>query len=140
MKDKLFSDGWSVPVVRSIADLNVSEPGVCLVSSSEARKAIKELKGLHPLAILSPANIDNRGEKLHVLMEYGSGRCVVRRHFLLQLGFGDVTYMDGKPKKHLKPDSVKVVVSFAKNHTESEAWAYASKHPREAIRKLLELQ
>ena len=60
--------------------------------------------------------------------------------FLLQLGNGAVTYMDGKPKKQFKPDSVKVVVSFAKIHTESEAWSFASKHPREAIRKLLDLR
>ena len=121
MKDKLFSDGWSVPVVRSVADLNVSKPGVCLVSSSEARKAINKLKGLQPLAILFQANICNRGEELHVFTEDGSGRCVVRRRFVLQLGFGDVTYMDGKPKKQFKLDSVKVDASFAKNHTESEA-------------------
>ena len=67
MKDKLLSEGWSVPVVGSITELNVSEPGISLVSTSETRKAIKELKGLHPLAILYQANIDNRGEELHVL-------------------------------------------------------------------------
>ena len=69
VKDQLLKDGWSVPVFGSVADLNISEPGVCLVSSSEARKAVAELKGAHPLAILSPANIENRGQELHVLVE-----------------------------------------------------------------------
>ena len=101
---------------------------------------MKELKGAHPLAILSPANIANLGGELHVLMEDGSGRRVVRRQFLLHFGIGEVTYMEGKPKKQFKPDSVKVVVSFAKRHTKSQAWTYASKHPREAIRKWLELE
>ena len=135
VKDKLVSDGWSVPVVDSIANLNISEPSVCLVSSAEARKAVKEVKGVQALAILAPVNIDNRGQELHVLMEDASGRVVVRRRFLLQLGDGEVTYMDGKPKKQFKPDSTKVVISFSKSHTESEAWTYASKHPREAVKK-----
>ena len=121
VKDKLLSDRWSVPIVGCIAELKVGEPGVCLVSSSEARKAIQELKSDHALAILSPSNIDNRGEELHVLMEDASGRVVVRRRFLLQLSAGTVTYMDGKPKRQFKQDSVKVDVSFAKIHTKSEA-------------------
>ena len=140
VKDKLVNDGWSVPIVTSIADLNIAEPVVCLVSSAEARKAVKELTGVHALAILSSANTDNRGQELHVLMEDISGRVIVRRRFLLQLGIGAVTYMDGKPKKQFKPDSTKVVISFAKIHTESEAWTYASKHPREAVKKWLELR
>ena len=129
-----------MPVLGSVADLNISEPGVCLVSSSEARKAVAELKGAHPLAILSPANIENRGQELHVLVEDASGRCVIRRRFLLQLGVGDVTYMDGKPKKTFKPDSIKVVLSFTKHHTDAETLAFASKQPRESIKKWLELR
>ena len=62
VKDKLLSEGWSVPVVPCINDLNVAEPGNCLVSNSEARKAIKELKRVHALAFVSPANIVNRKE------------------------------------------------------------------------------
>ena len=30
VKDKLVNDGWSVPIVASIADLNISEPCVCV--------------------------------------------------------------------------------------------------------------
>ena len=54
------------------------------------------------------------------MIEDASGRCVARRRFLIQLGVGEVTHMDGKPKKQFKPDSVKVVLNFAKIHTESE--------------------
>ena len=54
---------WMVSAgLRSVSDSNISDPGVCLVSSPEARKAVAELKGAHPLAILSPANIENRGQ------------------------------------------------------------------------------
>ena len=60
VKDKLLSEGWSVPVVACINDLNIAEPGNCLVSTSEARKAVKALKGVHSLAIVSSANIRNR--------------------------------------------------------------------------------
>ena len=105
------------------------------MSKAEARKAVKELKDVHALAILSPANIDNCGQELHVLMEDASGGVIVRRRFLLQLGNGAVTYMADKPKKQFKPDSTKVVISFAKIHTESEAWTYVSKNPREAVKK-----
>ena len=31
-------------------------------------------------------------------------------------------------------------MSFAKIHTETETWSFANKHPREAIRKCLELR
>ena len=38
--------------------------------------------------------------------------------FVVQLGADTVTYTDGKQKKQFKPDSAKVVVSFAKIHAE----------------------
>ena len=78
------------------------------------------MKGFSPLAILCPSNIDNRGRELHVLMEDAAGRCVVRRRFIIQLGIGEVTYLDGKPKKQFKPDNAKVVISVAKHHAEAE--------------------
>ena len=48
--------------------------------------------------------------------------------------------MDGKPKKEFKPDSAKVVVSVAKHHAEADIWSFVSKHPRDAIKKWLELR
>ena len=113
-----------MPIIGSISELNVSEPGVCLVSCSEARKVWKELTGVSPLAILCPSNIDNRGQELHVLMEDASGRCVVRRRFIIQLGIGEVTYTDGKPKKKFTPDSATVVISIAHNYSDADIWSF----------------
>ena len=42
--------------------------------------------------------------------------------------------MDGKPKKQFKPDSVKVLLNFAKHHTDTETLVFVNKHFREAIR------
>ena len=95
MKGKLLSEGWCVPVVGCITDLNVAAPSVCLVASSEAKKAVKEMKGVKAFAILSSANFDKRGAALHVWIEDPSGWCVVRRRFIFQVGVGEVAYMDG---------------------------------------------
>ena len=81
-KDKLLSEGWSVPVKDTVRDLSVTAAGVCLASTSDARKAMAELKGTQPLGILAPANIDGQGQDLHVLVEDPSGRCHVRRRFV----------------------------------------------------------
>ena len=121
-----------------MSDLNVSEPGVCLFSRIVAAK---ELKGARPLAILwRTININNRAGELQVLMGDVCGRCVVRRRFLIQLGVGEVTYMDGKPKKQFKPESAKVVLNVAKHHVEADIWGFVRKHPREVINKWLEVR
>ena len=83
-----------------------------MASVSEAKKAITELKSEKPLAILCAANIDLNGEEVHVLVEDPSGRWQTRRRFLFQLGVGQVTYMEGKPKKSFTPDSVKATYRF----------------------------
>ena len=84
--DNLLQEGWSVPVKTSIADLHIGECGVCLVSTSQARKALPELKSEKALAVLSPMVINGIGEEIHVMVEDASGRWHVRRRFLLQLG------------------------------------------------------
>ena len=63
-------------------ELNIGEPGVCMASVSEAKKAITELKGEKPLAILCAANIDMKEEEGHVLVEDPSGRWQTRRRFV----------------------------------------------------------
>ena len=47
--------------------------------------------------------------------------------------------MAGVSKKAFKPDSVKVVINFATQHTEPDIWDYATAHPQAAIEKWLEL-
>ena len=39
-KDKLMSEGWSVPVTETVRDLSVTNAGACLTSTSEDRKAM----------------------------------------------------------------------------------------------------
>ena len=109
-KDKLLPNGWSVPIKASITEINSMEPGKCLATTAEARKLVNELKGEHPLAILMPANITGTGEEVHVLVEDPTGRWQTRRRFMIQLGIGFVTYMEGKPKKSVVGDTVKVVL------------------------------
>ena len=118
-KDKLLPNGWSVPIKSAIAEMRSTEPGICLASTAEARKLVNELKGEHPLAILAPANITCIGEEVHVLVEDPTGRWQTRRRFMLQLGTGAVTYMEGKPKKSVVGDSVNVILSLAKHHTDA---------------------
>ena len=38
----------------------------------------------------------------------------------------EVTYINGKLKKTYKSDSIKIVVSVAKQHTDAETWAFVS--------------
>ena len=125
-KDKLLGPDWSVPVFSSISELKVGEPGVCMASVSETKKAIAELKGEKALAVVCPANIDSKGEELHVLIEDPSGRWQTRRRFLFQLGSGHVTYMDDKSKNSFTHYIVKVVLRYAKQHTGQKRGAVLS--------------
>ena len=139
-KDKLVPGGWSVAVKSGVSELITSEPGVCLASVSEAKKVVAELKGAHPLAILSPANINGAGQEIHVLVEDPTGRWQSRRRFLFQVGTGSVTYMNGSAKKPFKPDSVKVVLSFGKQHTEPDAWCHALTNAQALTKKWLHMR
>ena len=57
-----------------MSELNIGEPEICMASVSEAKKAITELQGETPLAILCAANIDMKAEEVYVLVEDPSGR------------------------------------------------------------------
>ena len=48
--------------------------------------------------------------------------------------------MEGKPKKAIVSDSVKVVLTHAKQHTDAEAWIHASKNAQELTKKLLKIR
>ena len=61
-RDKLLPDEWSVPIKNSVGEMISSQPGFCLVSTSEAKTLVEELKGDHALAILEASNIDGTGE------------------------------------------------------------------------------
>ena len=58
----------------------------------------------------------------------------------MQLGKGEVNYIDGAPKKSFKAESVKLVFSYAKQHTGAEAWEYAAKNAQALSKQLLNLR
>ena len=66
--------------------------------------------------------------KFTFLVEDPTGHWQTRRRFMIQSGVGFVTYREGKPKKFVVGDSVKVVLSFAKHHADGERLASAVKH------------
>ena len=108
--------------------MSSTSPGVCLTSTAEGKQLVKDLKSEFAFAILVPSNITGSGEEVHVLVEDPSGRWQTRRRFMIQLGISPVTYMEGKPKKAIVSDSVKVVLTYGKQHTDPEAWAHVPKN------------
>ena len=102
--------------------------------------ALTSLLQDHALAVLSPSNITGVGEEVHVLVEDPSGRWQTRRRFMLQLGTSPVAYMEGKPRKSVIADSVNVVLTYAKHHTDGEAWESAVKNAQELTKKWLKLR
>ena len=56
---------------------------------------------------------------------------------MLQLGSNPVSYMEGKPRKPVVPDSIKVVLTYAKRHTDAEALESALKNAQDLTKKLL---
>ena len=66
--------------------------------ASETKKSIAELKGSHPLAILTCANINKAGQEIHALVEDPTSRWQARRRVLFQVGTGLVRYIDGIAK------------------------------------------
>ena len=130
-KDKSLANGWSVPIINSVAEMSSTSPGICLTSTAEGKQLVKDLKSELALAILVPSNITGSGEEVHVLVEDPSGRWQTRRRFMIQLGTSPVTYMEGKPKKAIVSDSVKVILTYGKQHTDPEAWAHVSRNAQE---------
>ena len=49
-------------------------------------------------------------------------------------------YMEGKPKKSIISDSVKVVLTCAKRHTEADAWAHVSTNAQALTKQWLKLR
>ena len=84
--------------------------------------------------------MDGKGEEIHVLVEDPAGRMHCRRRFSFQVGSGQVTYIDSKPKKAIVADSAKVILTFAKQHTDAETWDYAVKNAQEFAKKGVKLR
>ena len=87
-----------------------------------------------------PQEIGGKSEEVYVLVKDSAGRMQSRRRFLLHIGIGVVTYMDGKPKQHIVQDSVKVVLTFTKEHLDADTREYVLKNAQELINKWLKLR
>ena len=59
---------------------------------------------------------------------------------MIQLGTGEVQYIDGAPKKVFKADSMKLVRSYAKQHTDAEAWECAARNAQALSKQWLKLR
>ena len=77
---------------------------------------------------------------MHVLVEDISGRWQTHRRFMLQLCSNPVSYMEGKSRKSVVSDSIKVVLTYAKRHTDAKTWESALKNAQDLTKKLLKLR
>ena len=139
-RDVLEPEGWSVPVRAGVSALGAEEDGVALASGAETRKAIAELKGNRALAVLCSVNVDQQGTEVHVLVKDAQGRQQARTKFLFQFGCQDVTCMCDAPKRTIVQDTVRVVLSLSRAHTETETWEYAQTAGGAAAKKWLEIR
>ena len=53
----LIQDGWTVPFVQTFEDFRMAETGFCLATRSEAEEAIRELRSVKGLAILTTKQV-----------------------------------------------------------------------------------
>ena len=67
------------------------------------------------LGILSLMLINGTSEEIPVMVDNASGRWNVRSLFLSQPGAEKVTNVSDAPKKAFVPDTIKVVLIYAKN-------------------------
>ena len=67
-KDILLPEGFSAPVKGSVLELRCGEPGICLCSVREAKKAMAEMTSSAPLAILAPKGASGDAEETDVYL------------------------------------------------------------------------
>ena len=101
---------------------------------------VGEVASAHPLAVLSPLEIEGEtGQEMSVLVTDVHGRTQSRVRWLYQLGPPDkvVMYNCRAPKKSVAPDSCQVVVVLRSDHTSKETWDASVELPKAAARKWL---
>ena len=126
--------GWSAKIVPNPAALTREEACVCTASLAEATKAVAELTSDHPMAVLSTAPVNGKGELVHALVKSPNGRLDVRKRFLIQLGAQPVTYMCDAPKAApVGQQDPSAVVYFVKDKTPPAVWKAATEKPKEAV-------
>ena len=136
-KDVLQPQGWSHPVLASLADAGMNADGVCLVSAKEAKEAVAEMGSTKPLAVLSPVPVGDRGQELPVLVKDATGNLQTRVRFLIQLGIGNVSFQPGN-KREFKGGAVQMVVTIAKAQVVADAWNSTVSSPQQAAKRWLE--
>ncbi len=136
-KDVLESEGWSVPVRACLADLNATTPGICLVSTAEAKRALGDLRGDEPMAILAPMNVNEEGTEMPVFVTDKNGRIQTRVRYLFQLGPEPVTFCSSAPQHSLRTDAVKVVVSIHCMYASQAVWSSAMRFGASTAKKWL---
>ncbi len=80
--DELLQEGISVPVKTSFANMSTNDSGICLCSTSEAKRALAMMWGDKPAAVLAPMNIEGRGVERDVLVRDKEGRIQRRGRFV----------------------------------------------------------
>ena len=134
--DELLQEGISVPVKTSFANMSTNDSGICLCSTSEAKRALAMMWGDKPAAVLAPMNIEGRGVERDVLVRDKEGRIQRRGRFVFQLGYGAVEFSSSAPKKQVATDSARMIISFHEDTV--SAWKNALKDPAAATRQWLQ--
>ena len=98
--DQLLPEGWNVGILPCAGELTSESTGVVLCSSKEAQQLVTEVSAQKPLAALSPLDIDEKGQQVHVLVKDANGKTQCRKRLLFQLGPLDqpVQYMCAVPE------------------------------------------
>ena len=131
--DVLLQEGISVPVKASFADMSANDTGICLCSTSEAKRALAMMWSDKPAAVLSPKNIEGRGVEKDVLVKDKDGRIQGRRRFVFQLGYGAVGFARVAPQRNVSTDSVRMVINMHEDGAAS--WKAVMKDPTSATRQ-----
>ncbi len=131
--DVLVQDGISVPVRASFAEMSINDSGICLCSTSEAKRARAMMWSDKPAAVLSPTNIDGQGIERDVLVKDKDGRIQRRPRFVFQLGYAAVEFPAVAPKRNVPLDSVRMVLNMQESNAAS--WKEVLKDPVAASRK-----
>jgi hypothetical protein len=141
-KDTLLAEGWSVPVVGSVAELGVSTAGVALATFKEAEEAVVELaQATQPVAILAPKPVNGNGVQVQVPVQDKAGKLQLRMRYLVQCGVAERSVafkLQGGAQADVAGDTVRVVLLMCQDVTDTELWKAALLSPQDVTRRWLE--
>ena len=133
--DTLLPEGFScdggtpVTVAKSVSDLKIDTPSVCLATRQEALKAEMEIKAQVPIALLTPVPVGEGAQLIHVAVKDQAGISQIRRRFFFQLGNTPIRYMEDAPNGgEVEVETEKVVLGVMQNM--SPCWDSALQNPK----------